>query len=145
MLGVRRRRAGERARRAPASGTYHTCALQDDGTVDCWGNNSAGQASVPPGLNLDVGDVTAPLTTVNSAVDGSGARMVTGAETLSSDIAITFSGTDDVGIMEFQCSLDSASYVACSSPITHSALLVGAHTFLVTAVDGAGNVSVPAS
>ena len=26
-----------------ASGAYHTCAILDDGSVSCWGNNNYGQ------------------------------------------------------------------------------------------------------
>ena len=35
---------------AIAAGTYHTVALQGDGTVVAWGDNSYGQATMPAGL-----------------------------------------------------------------------------------------------
>lgn len=39
---------GQGTVRALASGEAHTCALRQDGTVSCWGNNDYGQASAPP-------------------------------------------------------------------------------------------------
>jgi Regulator of chromosome condensation (RCC1) repeat len=125
-----------------SSGGYYTCALKTDGTVVCWGNNAF---PVPAGLNLNVQDITPPVTTINSAVDGNGAPIASGGATLSSSIAFTFTGTDAVGVVGFQCSLDAAPYVTCSSPETYSALVVGTHTFRVSAADAAGNVSIPAS
>ena len=32
-----------------SSGTSHTCALQNDGTPVCWGDDTYGQASPPAG------------------------------------------------------------------------------------------------
>jgi hypothetical protein len=34
---------------AVTAGTVHTCVIRDDGTVGCWGDDSAGQASPPDG------------------------------------------------------------------------------------------------
>ena len=127
-----------------AGGTF-TCALKTEGTVVCWGNNGVGQTTVPAGLNLNVQDITPPVTTINSAVDGNGAAIASGGATLSSIIAFTFTGTDAVGVVGFQCSLDAAPYVTCSSPETYSALVVGTYTFRVSAADAAGNLSIPAS
>jgi hypothetical protein len=46
----------------------------------------------------------------------------------------------------FECSLNGASYRACTSPIDYSGFLEGAHTFAVQATDPAGNVDAsPAS
>jgi hypothetical protein len=45
----------------------------------------------------------------------------------------------------FQCTLDAAPFVACSSPAMYSALSVGTHTIRVSALDAAGNVATPAS
>jgi hypothetical protein len=40
----------------------------------------------------------------------------------------------------FECSIDSAPYVPCTSPRTYTILTPGPHTFAVRAVDRAGNV-----
>ena len=34
---------------AVAAGGYHSCGVKTDGTITCWGSNSAGQASTPAG------------------------------------------------------------------------------------------------
>lgn len=31
------------------AGGHHSCAIYDDGELDCWGRNFAGQTAVPPG------------------------------------------------------------------------------------------------
>ena len=36
--------------RAPDAGEYHSCALLEDGSVTCWGDNAAGQSSAPTQL-----------------------------------------------------------------------------------------------
>jgi N-acetylneuraminic acid mutarotase len=90
-------------------------------------------------------DNTPPVTTINSAVDGNGAAIASGGATLSASIEFTFSGTDAVGVVGFQCSLDASPYVACSSPATYSVLAVGPHAFGVSAMDAAGNTSAQTS
>jgi hypothetical protein len=40
----------------------------------------------------------------------------------------------------FQCSLDAMPFSACASPKSYSGLTAGAHTFVVKAIDPAGNV-----
>jgi hypothetical protein len=60
----------------------------------------------------------------------------------------TFSGTDAVGPITFQCSIDTgvASFGACSGPgnadTPPSPLAAGSHTFRVQATDAAGNSAV---
>ncbi len=49
-----------------------------------------------------------------------------------------FSSTDPAA--RFECSLDAAAYTPCVSPMKYTGLADGPHTFLVRAVDSAGNV-----
>ena len=59
----------------------------------------------------------------------------------SSSVTFTFSGMDaGAAVTAFQCSIDGAAYVACTSPQTYSDLANGSHGFQVRAVDAAGNV-----
>jgi len=37
---------------AVAAGWHHSCALRDDGSVFCWGNNDSGQGTPPPGMRF---------------------------------------------------------------------------------------------
>lgn len=50
-----------------------------------------------------------------------------------------FHGVDDVGGTRIYCSLDSAPYAACASPLRLDDLAEGEHTFFAYAVDTAGN------
>lgn len=65
----------------------------------------------------------------------------------ASTATFSFTGTDNVGVVSYECRIDSASFAACSSPYSHpTALADGSHTFEVRAVDGAGNLDpTPAS
>ena len=52
----------------------------------------------------------------------------------------TFSFTSQASAPTFQCQLDAGVWATCASPMTYSALISGAHTFRVRAIDEAGNV-----
>jgi hypothetical protein len=74
-------------------------------------------------------DTVPPDTTITAGPQG----------TATSDSAtFTFSSTQAPS--NFECSLDSAPYDACTSPASYSGLANGPHTFAVRATDAAGNV-----
>jgi len=92
------------------------------------------------------GDNEPPDTVILSTIDGSGASVTNGGSTLSDSIDITFTGTDDVAVASFECSLDGAAFSSCSSPIGFASLALTSHTFEVRAIDTAANVDpTPAS
>ena len=55
-----------------------------------------------------------------------------------SSVTFTFSASE--GGARFECSLDGAAFVPCSSPASYSGLADGVHAFAVRARDPAGNV-----
>jgi hypothetical protein len=73
-------------------------------------------------------DVTAPETSITGAPSG------------STSTTATFTFVSDESSSSFACSLDAATFGACTSPATYSGLAVGAHSFSVKATDAAGNV-----
>ena len=40
--------------RAVSLGTSHACAMREDGSVHCWGDNSAGQTNAPTGVFVEI-------------------------------------------------------------------------------------------
>ena len=61
---------------------------------------------------------------------------------ITSSTSATFSFTDTKPGVSYQCSLDGATWSACTAPVTFSGLAGGPHTLLIRAVDAAGNISV---
>jgi predicted CxxxxCH...CXXCH cytochrome family protein len=74
-----------------------------------------------------VTDATPPDTTITSGPP---------ATTTSSSATFQFTATEP---STFQCSVDTAAFAACSSPVTYTGLVAGSHTFRVRATDTAGN------
>jgi VCBS repeat protein len=82
--------------------------------------------------------VSGPDTTITSVVDGAGVSLASGATTSSTSMRFAFSGSDNAGIVGFECRLDSAAFSTCNSPATYTGLSVGSHQFAVRAIDGYG-------
>ena len=121
-----------------------TCVVLRDvpagGTIDLT-DPFTGTLAHAPALQVNTGpDTTPPDTTVTSAVDGNGAPVANGGSTPSTSITFTFTGTDNVGVTGFECSLDDAVFSACTSPKSSTGLSTGSRTFQVRAKDAAGNV-----
>lgn len=91
----------------------------------------AGNASATAnatGINIDT---TAPETALTAKPNQT---------SYSNRATFAFSGSDSLsGLAGFECSLDSASYAGCSSPVTLTGLGDGQHMFMLRAVDKAGN------
>jgi hypothetical protein len=82
-------------------------------------------------------DTTPPDTSITSSNPGT---------TNNSTPTFSFTGTDNVGLMGYECRVDAAAFARCTSPHTPSALADGSHTFEVRAKDAANNTdATPAS
>jgi parallel beta-helix repeat protein len=80
-------------------------------------------------------DTTAPETTITGEPPATTQLPTAGFHFTSSETPATF-----------ECSLDSVTFAACTSPASYSGLAVGQHTFRVRARDAAGNTDgTPAS
>jgi parallel beta-helix repeat protein len=91
--------------------------------------------ALPPTATALPADTTAPETTITGQ-PASG----------MADTSATFTFAANEAGAFFECSLDGAAFVSCASPAAYTGLAIGNHTFLVRAIDAAGNVdATPAS
>lgn len=83
------------------------------------------------------GDTTSPDTLIsNTGTAGPG----------STTAEFSFSGTDNVAVSSYECSLDGSAFAACTSPKNYTGLANGSHTFEVRTIDTSNNVDwTPAS
>jgi hypothetical protein len=91
-------------------------------------SDTAGNTDGSPAQYNWTVDLTAPQTTILTAPASS---------TNSTSASFTF-GASEAG-SSFECSLDGAPFLACTSPQSYSGLAEGAHSFQVRATDPAGN------
>src|SRR4026208_1060223 len=88
-------------------------------------------------------DTIAPLTSINSVIDGNSSEILTGGNTSSNTVRVEFSGTDSgVGVNHFECSLDNSEFAACTSPLHIDNLTDGIHILETRAHDNVGNKDV---
>jgi hypothetical protein len=125
------------------SGSYATCAstgvtytglAQGSHTFSVRAHDAAGNVSTAATRTWTV-DTIAPDTTITGGPTGS---------TTATTATFTFTSTESPAT--FQCSLDSAAWTSCTSPITYSGYSKATHTFQVRSIDAAGNIDpTPAS
>src|SRR6188508_3005545 len=105
-------------------------------------DNSTNSDPSPAQLTWNV-DTVPPETTILSASDGNQSTVTIGQNTSSKLMTIEFSGNDTggVGVDHLECSLDGASFTACTSPIQYTTPQItdGTHTFEVLSVDNSTN------
>ena len=111
------------------------------------GINSKGNVYVSDFINNNIQvfvlktDNIFPDTQITSATDGNGNSISNDSSTVSNKMTFTFTGSDNVDVARFECSIDGSPFTNCNSPITFNGLKAGiTHTFKVRAIDTAGNV-----
>ena len=82
-----------------------------------------------------------PDTSISTATDGNATAVTANGSTVSNAITFGFTGTDNIGVASFRCSLDTAPFAPCATAGSqaYAGLVVGPHTFSVQAVDTAGS------
>ncbi len=141
----------------PCTSPFIFSDLLKDGThtFTVMSDDNAGNKDLTPASFTWTVDTLAPHISINTATDGNGKFMTTGGNTSSNSATLAFSGNDTggnegkgVGIKQFECSLDGASFSICSSPVQFTSvdLAEGTHTFQIIAEDNTGNInSLPES
>jgi hypothetical protein len=108
-------------------------------------DNSGNKDPSPASFTWTV-DTVPPDTIINTAIDGNNRTLSDGSDTESTNVTITFSGTDtsveegeEVGINHFECSIDGSSFSTCTSPVQYDNLGNGKHIVEIMTVDNSGN------
>ena len=91
--------------------------------------DGAGNTDETPASHTWIIDTLAPETTITSAPSDP-----------TNNTAASFEFESSEAGSGFECSLDAAEFDTCTSPHGYSGLSDGAHTFLVRATDGLGNM-----
>ena len=106
----------------------YSSLAQGPHTVTVTATDAASNPDPTPASVTWTVDTVAPDTTINSGPSGTVATGSASFDFSSSEAGSTFN-----------CKLDSAAAVPCTSPKSYSGLADGPHTFTVTATDAAGN------
>ena len=115
----------------PAAASYsHSAAISLEGSYEVTIEARDALSAVTSTTTASfVYDKTPPLTQIDSGPSNPSS---------SSMATFTFSGSDALSAVSFECAVDAAAFAACTSPTTVGPLGDGPHTFSVRAIDGAG-------
>jgi hypothetical protein len=113
---------------ACTSPTAYSGLAQGSHIFQARAKDAAGNVDAQPALFTWTVDTTAPETAITS-----------GPATSTTSTAASFQFNSSETGSTFQCSLDTGSFTACTSPASYSGLSTVAHTFRVRAIDAAGN------
>ena len=130
----------------PPSGATFECSLDGADFTPCevsddYDSLGEGSHSFEVRAVDDVGNVDASPARSEWTVDLTApGTELTSQATAGTGATFAFAGVPTAGTSGFECSLDQATFTACTSPRTYSGLAAGAHEFRVRARDQAGNV-----
>ena len=131
------------------SGATFKCGLDGAATVACTSPRTytslADGAHAFNVVSVKSGETSA-ASTFNWVVDNVAPARPTisaGPAALVASTSASFTYAGPEANLRYSCSLDGASFVACSSPTAYGSLAQGPHTFAVRAIDTAGNTGDP--
>jgi len=78
---------------------------------------------------------------VKAKIPGLGFDVVPSAISASADASFQFSSDEDPDV-GYECNLDGAGFVPCTSPVANNGLSQGSHAFVIRATDSVGNAAV---
>ncbi|WP_253910537.1 Ig-like domain-containing protein [Pyxidicoccus fallax] len=132
---------------SPESPVTYQCSLDGAAFTACTdpqtftglaqGNHTLAVRAVDAAGNVDPTPATRTWTVDTTAPDTS---FTSTPPTRSSSAVATFDFNSNESPVTYECSLNGATFVACSDPSTFSGLADGSHTLAVRARDAAGNV-----
>jgi hypothetical protein len=123
--------------------TFPTLLSDGSHTFKVRAEDNSGHEDASPAFYSWTVDSVAPTATITSATDGNRNTISSDGGTPSTSMIFTFSGTDaGVGLDHFECSIDGATFAACTSPAQFDNLGSGVHTLDIRAVDSVGNQGV---
>src|SRR6187431_1780611 len=125
---------------------HYNDTIITDGPHDfkVFSKDNVGNNDLSPELFTWNVDTIPPTTNITKAMDGNIITITNSSNTKSNSVIFEFSGNDTggVGVDHLECSLDGATFTACTSPVQFSSadILDGTHAFSVRAQDKVGNI-----
>ena len=116
---------------SPASGYSVSDVVVDGTSVGAVASYTFTNIAADHTITASFADSLPPDTTITA-----GPTSPTNSQTAS----FSFTGSDNVSPVTFECRFDNGTFEDCQNPASYQQISDGAHTFLVRAIDQAGNV-----